>query len=273
MVTTFPGRSFGKRRIFSRPLSLSLSLVLSPFLFRSRSRIVPSLSRPTVRPCPARVEFRRVLLCMSLQGKGLRRGELSCRIQRDDRGGMGRPETRGGPPGEEEGQRGRERNDNPFGGHNAELGTVKLTRQEIRPTNQPLSFCPSLSLSLPLSSLSLSLSLRFPLFIPSLSAASLPPAFLLAPLPHGELTPGYMQTAIVPPSPPLPRASHKLTELYYADPLPLCPRRLSSPLCSRDAASHSSVFISTSFCSPLAFVFLINRGGRSQQGTKHDGVL
>lgn len=80
---------------------------------------------------------------------------------------------------EKEGQRGKERNDNPFGGHNAEPGTVKLTRQEIRPTNRPLP---------PFSSLSL-----------SLSVAS--PVLLFAPLPRSELTPGYMQTAIAPSGP------------------------------------------------------------------------
>lgn len=76
---------------------------------------------------------------------------------------------------------GKRENDNPFGGHNAEPGTVKLTRQEIRPTNRPLS-------------------LRFPLSLsPSLSVAS--PVLLSASLPRSELTPGYMQTAIVPSGP------------------------------------------------------------------------
>lgn len=90
----------------------------------------------------------------------------------------GRPETARGWR-RKEGQRGKERNDNPFGGHNAEPGTVKLTRQEIRPTNRPLP---------PFSSLSL-----------SLSVAS--PVLLFAPLPRSELTPGYMQTAIAPSGP------------------------------------------------------------------------
>lgn len=76
-------------------------------------------------------------------------------------------------------ERERERNDNPFGGHNAEPGTVKLTRQEIRPTNRPLSLLVS------------------PLFLRLFSRGP-SPALLVAPLPRGELTPGYMQTAIVP---------------------------------------------------------------------------
>lgn len=87
--------------------------------------------------------------------------------------------------GKEDRRRETERNDNPFGGHNAEPGTVKLTRQEIRPTSRPLS-------------------LRFPLFLfvslrgppsPSLVSSSL--LYPAANLPPS----GYMQTAIVPSGP------------------------------------------------------------------------
>lgn len=81
-------------------------------------------------------------------------------------------------------ERERERNDNPFGGHNAEPGTVKLTRQEIRPTNRPLSLRFPLFLRLFSQSLSLSLSLSSSLLYP-----------------RSKLTPGYMQTAIVPSGP------------------------------------------------------------------------
>jgi len=131
-------------------------------------------------------------------------------------------------------ERGREmeRNDNPFGGHNAEPGTVKLTRQEIRPTNRPLSLHFPSSLSL-----SLFVSFRSP---PSVSR------LLLALLPRGELTPLRLYAN----RHRFLRASHKLTELYYADPLPLCPPRLSSPLCSRDAP-HSFIFFPS-----LLFSFL-----------------
>lgn len=123
-----------------------------------------------------------------------------------------------------------ERNDNPFGGHNAEPGTVKLTRQEIRPTDRPLT-------------------LRFPPFL-SVSFRGPPSVsrLLLALLPRGELTPLRLYANRHRSL----RASHKLTELYYAVPLPLSPPRLSSPLCSRDAL-HSSVFF------PFLFFFLINR--------------
>lgn len=124
---------------------------------------------------------------------------------------------REGVAGEKEEQRGRERNDNPFGGHNAEPGTVKLTRQEIRPTNRPLS-------------------LRFPLFPhlfpPSLSRPLLPPL--------RSFTPRRTYPWLYANRHRSPRASHKLTELYYADPLPLCPPRLSSSLCSCETL-HSSV--------------------------------
>lgn len=82
-------------------------------------------------------------------------------------------------------------------------GTVKLTRQEIRPTDHPLRFVLCI------------VSLSVFIFLPSNRPLGLPPR----PKARGELTPGYMQTATV-----LPRASHKLTELYYADPaLSLCP--------------------------------------------------
>jgi len=124
---------------------------------------------------------------------------------------------------EREGER--ERNDNPFGGHNAEPGTVKLTRQEIRPTNRPLSLC-------------------FPLFLrlfPWPLARSLLCSF----------TPQRTYPWLYANRHRSLRASHKLTELYYADPLPLCPPRLSSPLCSRDAL-HSSIF-------SFFLFFLINR--------------
>lgn len=141
----------------------------------------------------------------------------------------GRDRRRQGVGGEKEGQRGRERNDNPFGGHNAEPGTVKLTRQEIRPTNRPLS-------------------LRSPLFL------HLFPWPLSRP-PLCSFTPQRTYPWLYANRHRSLRASHKLTELYYADPLPLCPPRLSSPLCSRDAL-HSSAF---SFFFPSPFFFLINR--------------
>lgn len=76
LVTTFPGRSFGKRRIFSSALFLSCSLSLSPFF--SRARRVP----PFYFAC----------LCRE---KDSRRGELSCRIQRDDRRKIERKRDRG----------------------------------------------------------------------------------------------------------------------------------------------------------------------------------
>lgn len=66
LVTTFPGRSFGKRRIFSCSLPL--------FCSRSPARSSFSLASNFT-----------VLLCMSLQRKGLDRGELPCRIQRGNR--------------------------------------------------------------------------------------------------------------------------------------------------------------------------------------------
>lgn len=78
--------------------------------------------------------------------------------------------------------------------------TVKLTRQEIRPTDHP--------------------SFRSPL-LHRLASSLHPSIFLLNPPPpprkprSGQLTPGYMQTTTAT----VPRASHKLTELYYADPL------------------------------------------------------
>lgn len=79
-------------------------------------------------------------------------------------------------------------------------GTVKLTRQEIRPTERPptppppppsrlLSRRPSIRTIFPQPSLST---------LENLEAANLP---------------------LVICKPPSPRASHKLTELYYADPL------------------------------------------------------
>ena len=125
---------------------------------------------------------------------------------------------------ERERERERERNDNPFGGHNAEPGTVKLTRQEIRPTNRPLSLC-------------------FPLFL------HLFPWPLARP-PLYSFTPQRTYPWLYANRHRSLRASHKLTELYYADPLPLCPPRLSSPLCSRDAL-HWSIF---SFFSSLFFL-------------------
>lgn len=87
LVTTCPGRSFGKRRIFScsLPLFPSSSLARPSFFLASNST---------------------VLLCMSLQRKGLGRGELPCRIQRGDRRETGDGKGVGG---EKEGQRERER--------------------------------------------------------------------------------------------------------------------------------------------------------------------
>lgn len=174
---------------------------------------------------------------MSLQRKGLGRGELPCRIQRGDRRRQGGWRRKRGTE--------RERNDNPFGGHNAEPGTVKLTRQEIRPTNRPLSLHLPLFLRL----------FPWPLSRPPLCSFTPQRTYLwLYANRHRSL-----------------RASHKLTELYYADPLPLCPPLLSSPLCSRDAL-HSSTFslFFTSF-------FSYKSRSKSQQGERRpletDGML
>lgn len=152
-----------ERRIFS---SCLLSLARAHF------------SPPLARRIPP---FYFACLCKE---KGLARGELSCRIQRDDRW-----DGKGNRGGKGEMKRGRtremERDDNPFGGHNAELGTVKLTRQEIRPTNRPLS-------------------LRFPPFLSvSFRGPRSVSRFLLALLPRATnlLPSGYMQTAIVPSGP------------------------------------------------------------------------
>lgn len=130
----------------------------------------------------------------------------------------GRPETaKGLAEKKRDRERERERNDNPFGGHNAEPGTVKLTRQEIRPTNRPLSLC-------------------FPLFL-----RLFPWPFARPPL--CSFTPQRTYPWLYANRHRSLRASHKLTELYYADPLPLCPPRLSfplPPLCPRDALRSST---------------------------------
>lgn len=197
-----PGKKLRKEENFLAPSFL-------PLLARSLAR--PFLSR---RISP----FYFACLCRE---KDSGRGELPCRIQRGGRRETGDDKGVGG---EREGQRGRERNDNPFGGHNAEPGTVKLTRQEIRPTNRPLS-------------------LRFPPFL------HLFPWPLSRP-PLCSFTPQRTYPWLYANRHRSLRASHKLTELYYADPLPLCPPRLSSPLCSRDAL-HSFTF---SFFFPLFFL-------------------
>lgn len=80
-------------------------------------------------------------------------------------------------------------------------GTVKLTRQEIRPTDHPL----------PVSSSASSLYLFSSFSVPRPPPAA-QPRKLAANLP-----------LVICKPPPFPRASHKLTELYYADPLSLCP--------------------------------------------------
>lgn len=81
LVTTFPRRSFGKRRIFSS------SLLLSPLLL---------FIRPAYSVLFSHVENSTVLLCMSLQRKRLGRGKLSCRIQRGDRRDTGDKKGNGG---------------------------------------------------------------------------------------------------------------------------------------------------------------------------------
>lgn len=130
--------------------------------------------------------------------------------------------TEEGDSEEKEGQRGRERNDNPFGGHNAEPGTVKLTRQEIRPTNRPLSLCFSVFLRLLPWSLSRSPFVSSSLLYPAANLPSVickPPSF-----PH--------------PSRPVINLLNYITRTRY----PLCPPRLYFSLCFRDAL-HSSISI------------------------------
>lgn len=77
--------------------------------------------------------------------------------------------------------------------------TVKLTRQEIRPTDHPFVLLSCIASPRP--SIPPSFSSTLPLPLENLEAANLPPVICK------------------PPPPPSPRASHKLTELYYADPL------------------------------------------------------
>lgn len=109
--------------------------------------------------------------------------------------------------------------------------TVKLTRQEIRPTDHPSFRSPLLH--------------RLASPRPSIPA----PIFLLdsPPSPSLEnLEAANLPPVICKPPPPSPRASHKLTELYYADPLvPLCPP-ISLPPPPPPSSYKSTIF-------PLAY--------------------
>lgn len=109
--------------------------------------------------------------------------------------------------------------------------TVKLTRQEIRPTDHPSFRSPLLH--------------RLASSRPSIPA----PIFLLdsPPSPSLEnLEAANLPPVICKPPPPSPRASHKLTELYYADPLvPLCPP-ISLPPPPPPSSYKSTIF-------PLAY--------------------
>lgn len=211
-----PGKKLRKEENF---LERSFSLVLSPALFLFSPFPPLSLSPPPSFSL-AHIEFRRSTLHV-FAGKRTHRGELSCRIQRGDRRKRERV-TEKGDSEEKEGQRGRERNDNPFGGHNAEPGTVKLTRQEIRPTNRPLSLCFSVFLRLLPWSLSRSPFVSSSLLYPAANLPSVickPPSF-----PH--------------PSRPVINLLNYITRTRY----PLCPPRLYFSLCFRDAL-HSSISI------------------------------
>lgn len=124
----------------------------------------------------------------------------------------------------------RERNDNPFDGHNA--ARHRKAHQTRNTANRP-----------PLVSLS-------SLASPRLASSLYPCAHLsprLTPSPSLEnLEAANLPPVICKPPPPSPRASHKLTELYYADPLvPLCPP-ISLPPPPPPSSYKSTIF-------PLAY--------------------